>query len=140
MRKTMSMGEVRGVERDGAARERRGGETAMHLVRRAEPERAMAMLVVVPIEEATRVASSVGCTPEAVRKAGAVLECLEGRFREGVVVGDVRPRVGFGNAQIGKQEREGLARHRAPSVRVESELARREALTIARLGHEFLGE
>ena len=43
---------------------------------------------------------------EARGEVGAVLEGLELRLGEGVVVGDVRPRVGLGDAQIGEEQGE----------------------------------
>src|SRR5271154_4221274 len=80
MGKALGMSEKRGVEDGASASERRSGEAVMDLVGGAEAERAVTMFVVVPIEEAPGVTAGVLLAAEAVRKAGAILERLEGRF------------------------------------------------------------
>src|SRR5258706_8237689 len=71
-----------GVEDASTTRERLGGETAVHFVRRAERERAVAMLVVVPIEESAGGTACVLLAAEALGKTGARLERLEGGLRK----------------------------------------------------------
>ena len=66
------------------------------------------MLVVVPVEELAAERARVLDALEAFRELRPVLERLELRFGVGVVVGDVRPAVGLGDAQIGEQEGDGL--------------------------------
>src|SRR5208282_1141208 len=81
-----------GVEYLGTARERRGGDAVVDVVRGAERERAVTMLAVVPVEETIAVRTCIFDAAEAVGEAGPVLERLESRLGEGVVVGDVRAR------------------------------------------------
>jgi hypothetical protein len=52
-----------------------------------------------------------------------VFHGFEVAFREWIVIGGVRPAVGFGDAEIGKQQRRGLGSHRTAAVGVQGELA-----------------
>src|SRR5207244_11009089 len=84
----------------------RRGEPIMHIVRREQPEPDVMMLVVVPGEEVAAEAAPVFERTETVREAGPVLEGLELRLGEWVVVRDVRPRVALGDAEVGEQQRD----------------------------------
>jgi hypothetical protein len=52
----------------------------------------------------------------------------ESGFRERIVVGRVRPAVGFGDAEIGEQERRGLGPHGTATVGVQGQLAGRRGM------------
>ena len=97
----------------------------MHIVRREQPEPDVMMRVVVPGEEVAAEAAPVFERTETAREAGPVLEGLELRLGEWVVVRDVRPRVALGDAEVGEQQRDGLRRDRRAAVRMHGELARR---------------
>lgn len=62
------------------------------------------------------------------------------RLRVGVVVGDVRPRVGAGHAKINQQLRDRFGSHRRPAVGVDGELAPVDALGGDGVGDELLGK
>ena len=78
MREALGVRDECGFEDIGATRASLGSMTVMHFVRRAEAKRAVAMFVVVPIEEVVAVTAGVLFAAEAVGKAGSILECLEG--------------------------------------------------------------
>lgn len=107
------------------------GHTVVHRRGRHQTDPRVAMLVVVVAEEGAAKGPSVLNRTETPRKLWAVLQRLELRFGVGVVVGDVRPRVGLGHAQVGQQHRQRLAAHRSAAVGVDRQLARLDALTTA---------
>jgi len=82
------------------------------------------MLVVVPGEEFTAERSRLFDVVEALREARSILQRLELRFRIRVVVGNVRARMALSHAQIGKEEGDGLGRHRAAAIRMNGERVR----------------
>ena len=63
----------------------------------------MMMYVVVPVEEGLAESAGVVDRAEAIWEFGAVLHGAELGFREGVVIGNIGPRMGFGDAEIGQQ-------------------------------------
>ena len=72
------------------------------------------MFVVVPVEEGFAVGAGVFDGAEPVGELGAVFESLELGLGVGVVVGDMRPRMGLGDTEFGDPrplggERCGLA-------------------------------
>jgi hypothetical protein len=71
----------------------RCGESKVDVVRREQPDSDVVMLGVVPGEEVAAEAACVLERTESVRKVGPVLQGLELRFGEWVVVRDVWPRV-----------------------------------------------
>jgi len=72
------------------------------------------------------------------REIGAVLQRLELRLGERVVVGDVRPRVALGDREVGQQEGHRLGCHRRTAISVQGELVRRDAVAPAGLVDERL--
>ena len=66
----------------------------------------VAVLVVVPAEEAAAELARLLDRLEALGELGAVLERLEVRFGVGVVGRGVRSAVGLGDAEVGEQERD----------------------------------
>ena len=77
---------------------------------------------------------------EALREVGPVLEGLELRLREGVVVRDMGPAVRLGHAEIGEQERDGLRGHRRAAVGMDRQLIAADLLARARLVDEAFGQ
>jgi len=61
------------------------------------------VLGVVPGEEDLAEAAGVVGRAETLGELGPVLQGLELTFRERVVIGDMRPAVGLGDAQVGQQ-------------------------------------
>ena len=118
----------------------RRGEPVVHVVRREQAEPDVVVLGVVPGEEVAAEAARVLERAEAVGEVGPVLQRLELRLGVRVVVRDVRPRVALGDAEVGEQQRDRLRGHRRAAVGVHGELARRDALPLAALGDQLLGE
>lgn len=76
------------------------GQTVRHVVRREKGQRAVRMLVVVPIDQVTRAVTRVLEAAEAPRELGTVIHGLELRLAERIVVRRVRPDVSLGHAEI----------------------------------------
>ena len=81
----------------------RRGESQVHVVRREQSQPDVMMLGVVPGEEVAAEAAPVLDRAEPFRKVGPVLQGLELRLGERVVVRDMGARVRLGDAEIGKQ-------------------------------------
>src|ERR1035437_7253842 len=103
-------------------------------------EARVAVLGVVVREEDAAETSRVLDGPEAVRKLRAVLERLEVRFGERVVVRDVGARVRFGDAEVGEEKRHRLADHRGAAIGVNDELPGSDLLLTAALFDQPMGE
>jgi hypothetical protein len=65
---------------------------------------------------------------ESLRKLRPVFHGFEVAFRERIVIGGVRPAVGFGDAEIGKQQGRGLGSHRTAAIGMQGELAFRRGM------------
>jgi len=91
------------------------------------------VLVVVPVEEVAREATGVLQAAEAIWKLRSVFQGLELGFREGVVVGDVWPRVGFADSQVRQEQRQGSGLHGRAAISVDGELPREDALLLTGL-------
>ena len=87
-----------------------------------QAEAPVVMLGVVPGEEALAERPRAPDRAEALGELGPILQGLELRFGERVVVGDVRPAVRLGDAQVGEQQRHRLRGHRGAAVGVQGEL------------------
>src|SRR5437867_10344753 len=100
----------------------------------------VAMLGVVPGEELTAKRSPILHGSKPVGEAWAVLEGLELRLRVRVVIGDVRPREGLRDAEVGQEHGDRLAIHGRAAVGVDDELARADLLLLAGVLDEPFGE
>lgn len=98
------------------------------------------MVVLVPVEEVRAVPARVFDRAEAVGEVGPVLQRLEVRLAVRALVRDVRSRVRLRDAQVGKQERDGLRRHRRSTVCVQRELTGLDALARTGLRDEPVGK
>ena len=83
----------------------------------------MAVLLVVPLEELLAQGAAVLEAAEAIWEFRAVLHGAELTFRIWVVVGNIRPAVGLGDAKVGHQKSDRLGSHDPAAVRVDVELA-----------------
>src|SRR5208283_4387614 len=83
----------------------------------------MAVLFVVPLEKLLAEGAAVLDAAEAVRKLRAVLHGAELAFRIRVVVGNIRPAMALGNAQVGHQKGNRLGLHDPAAVGMNGELA-----------------
>lgn len=86
-----------------------------------EADAGMAMLFVVPLEEALAVSAGFFDAAEALGEVRAVLQGLELRLREGVVVGDVGAAVGLGHIEVHQQFCHKLGSHAGPAVGMDRE-------------------
>src|ERR1019366_9840779 len=72
----------------------------------------MAVLVVVVGEEDLAEGAGAGEGSELAGERRAVLECLELRFAERIIVRHVRPGMALADVQVGEQHGDRLGRHR----------------------------
>jgi hypothetical protein len=84
----------------------------MDVSRREQADPRVAMLGVVPTEEALAEGAGVLDTAEPLGEAGVVLEGLELALAVRVVIGDVRAAVGPCHAEVGQQHGDRLGSHR----------------------------
>ena len=68
----------------------------------------MMMLVVVPVEERAAEDARVLDRTKPLGKLGPVLHSPELRFRKRVVIGDIGPRMRFGDSKIGQKLRDKI--------------------------------
>src|SRR5665811_1361432 len=80
----------------------------------------VAVAVVVPGEELLTVDASVFDTTKALGEVRTVLECLELRLGEGVIVADIRSAVGLGHLQVDQQLSNTLGAHAGAAVGMQS--------------------
>ena len=92
------------------------GLTVMYLIRRHQADAGMVMLLIVPVEESSAERLGILDAAEALWELWLVFHGFEVAFRERIVVGRVGPAVGFGDAEIGEQERRGLGSHGTATV------------------------
>ena len=107
---------------------------------RHHADATVAMLRVVPIEEALAMGAGILDAAEAFRKVGAIFQGPELRLRERVVVGDVGSAVGLGDVQIDQQLRDGLGAHAGAAVGVQGQRARLDRLLGHGVGDQLLGQ
>ena len=88
------------------------GQPVMNAVRCVKADPGMMMLGVVPIEERSAEHARILNRAESIRKLWSVFHRSELGFRERVVIGNVRTRVGLGYAQIGEQLGNQIGLHR----------------------------
>ena len=100
----------------------------MHVGGRQQPQGRVVMFVVVPAEQFRAERPGVLQRAEVLGKRWPVLERLELGLRVRVVVGDVGPRVGLGDALVGQQQGHRLGGHGAAPVGVDRQLAPLDAL------------
>ena len=105
-----------------------------------EADAGMAMLFVVPLEEALAVSAGFFDTAEAVGEVRAVLQGFELRLREGVIVGDVGTAVGLGHIEVHQQFCHELGSHAGAAVGMDRERAWLDALFGDGLGNQLPGQ
>ena len=95
-----------------------GSLTVMNRGRRQQLQAGVMVLVVIPGEELQAETAGILDGAKAVGVLRAVLHGFEVSFRERIVIGDVRAAVGFDDAEVGKQQGQGLGRHRRTTIGV----------------------
>src|ERR1039458_817580 len=94
------MGGERGIERDGALLGERRSGAIVDGGWGHQSDPAMAVFVVVPVEEVLAVSASVLDRAEAIWEVGSVLQGFELRLGVRIVIRDVRAAVGLGNLEV----------------------------------------
>jgi hypothetical protein len=74
-------------------------EAVVQVVRREHPDPAVAVLPVVPLEKRAAMGARVFQRAEALGEVRPILEGLELRLGEGIIVGDAGARMGLGDAK-----------------------------------------
>ena len=98
------------------------------------------MFVVVPLEEFSGPTARIQWASEPVGVIRPVLQRLELRFRERVIVRNMRSRVGFSYPQVRHQQSHRFGGHRATPVGMDSQLIRLDVLTDAGGRDQFFGQ
>ncbi len=107
---TFGMGLIGRREHLLPCRERFRRLAAMNGRRRQQPNPTMMVILVVPLKKRACPRTSISGTAKLSWKARPIFQRLELTFRIGVIVRDVRPRMGLRDAQIGQQVRNTLWR------------------------------
>ena len=130
-----------GCGEHGGALSLHGGSLAeVHRRRRHVTDAGVVMPVVVPDEEATQVSTRVLYAVEARGEVRPVLERLELRLRERIIVGNPRPRERRRHPEIDERFRGGLGAHWAAAIRIQRKGVARDAVFLAGLLDERAGE
>ena len=95
------------------------------------------MLVVVPVEEILGPPASILLAAEPFWVIRAVLQSLELGFGVRVIVGNVRPGVGFGHTQVCHQKCHRFGSHRAAAISMDGELSWLNALPGTSFGNQL---
>src|SRR5450830_1723596 len=116
------------------------GPAVMDLGRSQISDAGVVVLVVVPGEEPLAEDAPLLDRAEAAGELRAVLQGLELRLRDGVVVGHVGPAVGLFDTQVRQELGHGPGAHRASAVGVSGQLAGGDPLLAAGLGDQLGGQ
>jgi hypothetical protein len=107
----LRMSTVGGVENRTTPFNRFRSQTIMNHSRREKAQSGMAVLVVIPGEELLGEGTGILERPKAFRETGSLFQGPEVAFRIWVVVGNMRPAVGFGDPQIRHEKGDGFGGH-----------------------------
>ena len=89
-----------------------------------QADAAVAVFVVVPVEELLAVSASVLDRAEAIGEVGSVLQGFELRLGVRIVIRDVRAAVGLGDIEVDEERSDGLRSHAGAAIGMEREGAR----------------
>ena len=134
------MSDESGVQGFSALQVERDGLAVMNGVWRQLTDAAVAANGVVPLEELSAMSAGVLDRAEARREVGSVLQGFELRFRERIVVRDVRTAVSFDDVEIDEQSGHRLGAHAGTAVGMQGQSARIDVLLLNRIGDELLGQ
>lgn len=99
-------------------------------------ERAVMMLLIVPMEQLRSPLSCVLQTPKTGRTAGSVLERPKLRLGVRIVVAGMRTEMRLLYAQIRKQQSDSLGAHGGAAIRMQSELSGPNSFSLTSLCNE----
>lgn len=113
------------------------GPAIVDIRRSQECHTGVVMLVVVPVEEILGPPASILLAAEPFWVIRAVLQSLELGFGVLVIVGNVRPGVGFGHTQVCHQKCHRFGSHRAAAISMDGELSWLNALPGTSFGNQL---
>src|SRR5580704_2176524 len=100
----------------------------------------MTMLGVVPGKECLAVSSGILNATETIREVRKIIKRLEVRFREGVVIGNIRPTMSLDDFQIDQQGSDSLRAHAGAAIGVQCEATRFDVLSGDGIGNQHFGQ
>src|SRR5450759_5397866 len=98
------------------------------------------MFLVVPTKEPLRKRPTVLNAPEAVRELRTIFHGAELTLRVRIVIRDMRTAMGLGDSQVRQEEGYRLGAHRGAAIGMQRELTRQDALLVATVLDEPLGQ
>jgi len=134
------MGGERAIERDGALLGQCSSGAIMDGGWSHQADAAVAVFMVVPVEEPLAVSTGVFDRAEAIGEVGSVFQSFELRLGIRIVVLDVRAAVGLGDIEVDQERGNGLRSHAGTAIGMERQGARRDVLLLHSVGDELLGE
>ncbi len=134
------VGLVGGTERVSAFQGERCGAAVVDRLGGHVADTRVAVDAVVPRKERLAVGACVFKGAEAFGKVGTVFQGLEVCFGIRIVVGHVRPAMGFGDVEVEQQGGDGFGAHAGAAVGVQGECAGGDMVFGHRLSDQLLGE
>ncbi len=116
------------------------GATVEHIGRCEQRQARVLVMIVVPVEEFGAPGACMLHATETAREIGLVLECLELRLGEGVVVGHARSTMTGIDTELGQQIEEPVCGHRRAAVLMHTQASRFNAMPGDCVGEQLLGE
>src|SRR3954453_3015110 len=108
--------------------------------RGVEPDARMAMVAVIPAEEASAERAAIFNPAKTLREPWPVFERLKLGFGIRIIVGAMRTRVAPGDAQIGHEQRHGLGGHGRAAIGMDGQLVGEDVVLTDGLGDELLSQ
>jgi hypothetical protein len=109
-------------------------------IRRQRSKSVVIVFELVPLEKSRQWPRASTIVPKCSGKTEAILERFELCLAKGIVVGYMRPRMGFGDAEIREQKRDVLRGHLRAAVSVNRQRSRANVLTLAGFRNGFFCE
>src|SRR5271165_1204827 len=130
----------RGIEGDGALLVQHRSGAVVDGGRSHQTDTAVAVIVVVPVEELLAVSPSVLDRAEAIGEVGSVLQGFELRLGVRIVIRHVRAAVCLGDIEVDEERSDGLRSHAGATIGMERQGAGSDVFLLQSIGNELLGE
>ena len=134
------MGSERGIEGDGALLGERRSGAVVDGGRSHQADTAVAMFVVVPVEEVLAVSAGVLDRAETIGEVRSVLQGFELRLGVWIVIRDMRAAVGLGNIEVDEERGDRLRSHAGTAIGMERKGPGGDVFLFQGVGDELLGE
>ena len=115
-------------------------QTVMNSFQGEQPDPRMPMFCVIPGKEVLAEAPAVLNAAKTTREIRTVLEGLELRLGEQVVIARIRPAVGLGDSQVRQEQCHRFGSHRRAPVSMNGELTSFDILFCAGFFDELFGQ